>query len=92
MSSLEKRLEAFRQLPLRAQLALIASSRVNPVLGKNQEYIEGLERVHAECLLSATPQQRLAYEKARENLTLNWRRQEVKLTSGWVDFTFNSRF
>jgi hypothetical protein len=71
MSSLEKRLEAFRQLPLRAQLALIASSRVNPVLGKNQEYIEGLERVHAECLLSATPQQRLAYEKARENLTLN---------------------
>ncbi len=71
MSSLEKRLEAFRQLPLRAQLALIASSRVNPVLGKNQEYIQGLERVHAECLLSATPQQRLAYEKARENLTLN---------------------
>jgi hypothetical protein len=43
MSSLEKRLEAFRQLPLRAQLALIASTRVNPILAQNQDYIEGLE-------------------------------------------------
>jgi hypothetical protein len=25
-------------------------------------------------------------------LTLNWRLQEVKLTSGWVDFTSNHRF
>ena len=71
MSSLEKRLEAFRQLPLRAQLALIASSRANPVLGKNQEYIEGLERVHAECLEASTPQQKSAYEKAKANLTSN---------------------
>jgi hypothetical protein len=71
MSSLEKRLEAFRQLPLRAQLALIASSRANPVLGKNQEYIEGLERVHAECLQASTPQQKSAYEKAKANLTSN---------------------
>jgi hypothetical protein len=69
MSSLEKRLEAFRQLPLRAQLALIASTRSNPVLAKNQEYIEDLERVHAECLQAATPQQKAAYEKAKTNLT-----------------------
>lgn len=69
MSSLEKRLEAFRQLPLRAQLAMIASTRANPVLAKNQEYIEGLERVHAECLQTSTPEQRAAYEKAKENLT-----------------------
>lgn len=71
MSSLEKRLEAFRQLPLRAQLALIASTRSNPVLAENTDYIEGLERVHAECLLSSTPQQKAAYEKARNNLTLS---------------------
>jgi hypothetical protein len=71
MSSLEKRLEAFRQLPLRAQLALIASTRANPVLAKNQEYIAGLERIHAECLETSTSQQRVAYEKAKGNLTLN---------------------
>ncbi len=71
MSSLEKRLEAFRQLPLRAQLALIASSRSNTILAQNTEYIEGLERVHAECLLSSTPQQKAAYEKAIANLTLS---------------------
>jgi len=68
MSNLEKRLAAFRQLPLRAQLALIASTRSNPVLAQNTEYIEGLERVHAECLLSSTPQQKAAYEEARANL------------------------
>lgn len=81
MSSLEKRLEAFRQLPLRAQLALIASSRANPVLGKNQEYIEGLERVHAECLQASTPQQKSAYEKAKANLTSNWNLEGRKLRS-----------
>ena len=69
MSSLEKRLEAFRQLPLRAQLALIASTRNNPVLAKNQDYIEGLEGVHAECLQASTPQQKAEYEKAKANLT-----------------------
>lgn len=69
MSNLENRLAAFRNLPLRAQLALIASTRSNPVLAQNTEYIEGLERVHAECLLSATPQQKAAYEKAKSNLT-----------------------
>lgn len=69
MSSLEKRLDAFRQLPLRAQLALIASTRNNPVLAKNQDYIEGLERVHAECLQASTLQQKAEYEKAKANLT-----------------------
>jgi hypothetical protein len=71
MSSLEKRLEVFRQLPLRAQLAMIASTRTNSVLAKDQEYIEGLERVHAECLEASTPEQKAEYEKARTNLTLN---------------------
>jgi hypothetical protein len=71
MSSLEKRLEVFRQLPLRAQLAMIASTRVNSVLAKNQEYLEGLERVHAECLEASTPEQKAEYEKAKGNLTSN---------------------
>lgn len=66
---MEKRLEAFRQLPLRAQLALIASTRSNPVLSQNQEYIESLERIHAECVQSATPEQKAAYEQARGDLT-----------------------
>lgn len=70
MSSLEKRLEVFRQLPLRAQLAMIASTRANSVLAKEREYIEGLERVHEECLQASTPEQRAEYEKARANLTL----------------------
>lgn len=68
MSSLEKRLTAFRQLPLRAQLALIASSRANSVLGKNQDYIDGLEQIHAECVQLSTPQEKAAYEKAKANL------------------------
>lgn len=71
MSSMEKRLEAFRQLPLRAQLALIASTRNNPVLSQNQEYIESLECIHAECLRSSTPEQKAAYEQAKANLTLS---------------------
>ncbi len=69
MSSLEKRLDAFRQLPLRLQLTLIASTRANTVLAKNQEYIKSLERVHAECIEASTPQQRAEYEKAKANLT-----------------------
>ena len=71
MSSLEKRLEAFRRLPLLAQLAMIASTRANPVLVKNQEYLEGLERVHTECLEASTPQEKAVYEKATEKLTLD---------------------
>lgn len=64
----ENRLNAFRQLPLRSQLALIASTRANPILAKNQEYLESLERIHSECLQSATPEQKLAYEKAKDSL------------------------
>lgn len=70
MSSIEKRLEAFRKLPLRAQLTLIASTRNNLVLSQNNDYIEGLERIHAECLRSSTPEQIAAYEQAKDNLTL----------------------
>lgn len=69
MSSIEKRLDAFRQLPLRAQLALITSTRNNPLLSQNQNYIESLERIHAECLGAATAEQRAAYEKATAGLT-----------------------
>jgi len=71
MSSIEKRLQAFRELPLRAQLTLIASTRNNPVLSQNQEYIESLEQIHAECLSSSTPEQKAAYEQAKVNLTLS---------------------
>ncbi|MBD0345155.1 MAG: hypothetical protein ICV63_10105 [Coleofasciculus sp. Co-bin14] len=71
MSSLEKRLEAFRKLPLRAQLAMIASTRANSVLAQNQEYLDGLERIHAECLEASTPQEKAQYEKAKANLTSN---------------------
>ena len=63
MSKMEKRLEVFRQLPLRAQFTLIASTRSNPVLSQNQEYIESLENIHAECLSSANPEQKAAYEQ-----------------------------
>lgn len=69
MSSIAKRLEAFGQLPLRAQLAMIVSTRNNPILSQNQEYIESLERIHAECLRSSTSEQKAAYEQAKGNLT-----------------------
>lgn len=69
MSSLEKRLDAFRQLPLRAQLALIASSRATPQLAQNQDYINSLKRIHAECLARATPEEQRVYEKAIATLT-----------------------
>ncbi|WP_286194054.1 hypothetical protein [Scytonema millei] len=39
---MENRLAAFRKLPLRAQLALINSTRDNSVLSQNREYIENL--------------------------------------------------
>jgi hypothetical protein len=71
MSSLEKRLDAFRQLPLRAQLALIASTRANPILAKNQEYLAALEEIHEQCLEMATSEQKLAYQKAKDNLRLD---------------------
>lgn len=65
MSSLETRLQAFPQLPVGAQLALIPSTFVNPVLGKNQEDIENLEPIYAECLLSARSEQKAAYEQTK---------------------------
>ena len=67
MSSLEKRLEAFRQLPLRAQLSLINSTASNEVLSQNQEYLQSLNRIHQECLNSATPDQKAAYENFVKN-------------------------
>jgi len=66
--SMENRLAAFRKLPLRAQLALINSTRDNSVLSQKTEYLDNLERIHAECLNSATPEQKIAYEKAKEHL------------------------
>lgn len=69
MSSLEKRLETFRKLPLRAQLAMIVSTKANPVLAQNQEYIDMLENIHAECLAVAKPEQKEIYEKALADLT-----------------------
>ena len=68
MSSLEKRKEVFRKLPLRAQLATIASSKANSVLRQNPEYIASLEQIHAECLAIATPKEKLAYQKAQDIL------------------------
>ena len=50
MASLEQRLAVFRKLPLRAQLATITSTKANTVLSQNQEYIDSLEKIHAECL------------------------------------------
>ena len=67
MSSLEKRLEAFRQLPLRAQLSLINSTASNEVLSQNQEYLHSLNRIHQECLNSATPDQKAAYKNFVKN-------------------------
>ncbi|MGL6344964.1 MAG: hypothetical protein ACRC80_38150 [Waterburya sp.] len=68
MSSLEKRLAVFRQLPLRAQLATIASSKANHVLNQNTDYIASLEQIHAECLANATVEDKLTYNKAKELL------------------------
>ena len=67
MSSLEKRLEAFRKLPLRAQLSLINSTASNEVLSQNQEYLQSLNRIHQECLNSATPDQKAACKNFVKN-------------------------
>ena len=72
MSSLEKRLAVFRQLPLRAQLATITSSKANNVLQQNQDYIASLEKIHAECLAEATPEAKLVYNKAKEFLITDY--------------------
>ena len=55
-------------LPLRAQLATIASSKANPILSKNQDYIASLERIHEASLAAATPEERLAYQKTKDIL------------------------
>lgn len=69
MSDINKRLNAFKQLPLRAQLAMITSTLANPVLAKNQIYINQLKQIHAECLANATPEAKQAYERAIEDLS-----------------------
>lgn len=68
MSSLEKRLAVFSKLPLRAQLTTITSTKANVVLSKNQTYIASLEKIHAQCLANATPEEKLTYNKAKELL------------------------
>ncbi|MDY6781361.1 MAG: hypothetical protein SW833_02205 [Cyanobacteriota bacterium] len=69
MSSLEQRLQVFRKLPLRAQLAFIAASGANPTIAKNQTYLEQLKRIHAECLAAASPEQQKAYQRAIDLLS-----------------------
>ena len=68
MSPLAKRLEVFRKLPLRAQLAMIASSKANSILSKNQDYIASFEQIHAECLAVATLEEVRVYQKTKEIL------------------------
>jgi hypothetical protein len=58
MSDEAKRLELFRKLPLRAQRAFIAATKDNPVLAADTNYVENLERIHEECLMNATPEER----------------------------------
>ena len=69
MSSLEKRLAVFRKLPLRAQLAMIVSSKINETLSRNKEYIESLEQIHSSSVANATPSEKLAYDKAKKLIT-----------------------
>ena len=69
MSSLEKRLNVFRQLPLRAQLATITASKSNKVLSQKPDYIASLEKVHAESLAAATEQERITYQKSQDLLS-----------------------
>ncbi|MEL6437808.1 MAG: hypothetical protein AAFQ80_00935 [Cyanobacteria bacterium J06621_8] len=68
MSSMEKRLAVFSQLPLRAQLATITASKANPVLSQNAEYLASLEKIHEESLAAATQSEKIAYDKAKELL------------------------
>ncbi|NJK57839.1 MAG: hypothetical protein HC939_18525 [Pleurocapsa sp. SU_5_0] len=68
MSSLSQRLAVFRQLPLRAQLATITSTKANSVLSQKHDYIASLEQIHAESLASATEAEKLVYQKAKDLL------------------------
>ncbi|MBE9115224.1 hypothetical protein IQ249_04850 [Lusitaniella coriacea LEGE 07157] len=69
MSSLEKRLQAFRQLPLQSQLMLIFSFRLNPQWATDSNYLEQLKRIHAECLMQASLEQKAEYERVIAALT-----------------------
>lgn len=68
MSSIEQRLAIFRKLPLRAQLATITSSKANNILSQKQDYIARLEKIHAESLATASEQEKLVYQKAKDLL------------------------
>jgi hypothetical protein len=68
MASLEQRLAAFRQLPLRAQLATIASTKANNVLSQKKDYIASLEQIHAESLEKASEPEKLIYQKSQDLL------------------------
>ena len=68
MASLEQRMAVFRQLPLRAQLTTIISTKSNRVLSQNKDYIASLEKIHAESLTAATESEKLAYQKAKSLL------------------------
>jgi hypothetical protein len=68
MSSLSQRLAVFRQLPLRAQLATIASTKANTVLCQKHDYIASLEQIHAESLEKATAAEKLVYQRAKDLL------------------------
>jgi hypothetical protein len=68
MSSLSQRLAVFRQLPLRAQLATITSTKTNSVLSQKQDYIASLEQIHAESLEKATAAEKLIYQQAQDLL------------------------
>lgn len=68
MASLEQRQAVFRKLPLRAQLATITSTKANAVLSQNHDYVASLEKIHAECLATATEAEKLTYQKAKDLL------------------------
>ena len=68
MASLEQRMAVFRQLPIRAQLATITSTKANEILAKNTDYIAQLEAIHAESLAQASASEKLAYQKSQDLL------------------------
>ena len=68
MASLKQRLAIFRQLPLRAQLATITSTKANKILSQKPDYIASLEKIHAESLAKASEQEKLLYQKSQDFL------------------------
>lgn len=68
MSSLEKRLDIFRQLPLTAQLAMINATKANSLLSQNLDYIASLEAIHALCLANASPEAQDIYYRRQSFL------------------------